>query len=75
MRGGILAAEKVFRGAEAGDASSKTLSVFSDKDEQSYIKKSFGGAEFSLKKPVVPALGCSEDFFHTRCSRSSAVAG
>jgi len=39
MKSGMLAAETVFEALKAGDASSKTLSVFPKKIEQSYIKK------------------------------------
>src|SRR5260370_2931736 len=39
MKSGILAAETIFDALMAGDTSSKTLSAFPKKIEQSYIKK------------------------------------
>jgi electron-transferring-flavoprotein dehydrogenase len=39
MKSGMLAAETIFDALKAGDTSSKTLSAFSKKIEQSYIKK------------------------------------
>jgi electron-transferring-flavoprotein dehydrogenase len=39
MKSGMLAAETIFEALQAGDTSAKTLSVFQQKIEQSYIKK------------------------------------
>jgi electron-transferring-flavoprotein dehydrogenase len=39
MKSGMLAAETIFEALKAGDTSSKTLSAFPKKIEQSYIKK------------------------------------
>jgi electron-transferring-flavoprotein dehydrogenase len=39
MKSGMLAAETIFEALKAGDTSSKTLSAFPKKVEQSYIKK------------------------------------
>src|SRR5258708_13491783 len=39
MKSGMLAAETIFEALKAGDSSAKTLSAFSKKFEQSYIKK------------------------------------
>jgi electron-transferring-flavoprotein dehydrogenase len=39
MKSGMLAAETIFEALQAGDTSAKTLSAFSVKVEQSYIKK------------------------------------
>ncbi len=39
MKSGMLAAETIFDALKAGDTSAKTLSVFPQKVEQSYIKK------------------------------------
>jgi electron-transferring-flavoprotein dehydrogenase len=39
MKSGMLAAETIFAALKAGDTSAKTLSVFPQKVEQSYIKK------------------------------------
>src|SRR5215469_4005285 len=39
MKSGMLAAETIFEALKSGDASSKTLSAFPKKVEQSYIKK------------------------------------
>jgi len=39
MKSGMLAAETIFEALKAGDTSAKTLSAFSAKVEQSYIKK------------------------------------
>jgi electron-transferring-flavoprotein dehydrogenase len=39
MKSGMLAAETIFEALQAGDTSSKTLSVFPKKIEQSYIKE------------------------------------
>jgi len=39
MKSGMLAAETIFEALEAGDTSAKTLSVYKQKIDQSYIKK------------------------------------
>src|SRR5262250_2903757 len=39
MKSGMLAAETIFEALESGDTSSKTLSAFPKKVEQSYVKK------------------------------------
>ncbi len=48
IKSGMLAAETVFEALKTGDASSKTLSAFPQKIEQSWIKKELvGRAKFS----------------------------
>src|SRR2546429_102880 len=55
MKSGMLAAETIFEALKSGDTSSKTLSAFPKKVEQSYVKKElWQGRHFH--QPFLPGL-------------------
>src|SRR5258706_7265796 len=62
IKSGMLAAETIFEALKAGDTSSKTLSAFPRKIEQSYIKK-----ELWQGRKFHPSLqhGMLRGVFHT----------
>jgi len=72
MKSGMLAADTIFDALKAGDTSSKTLSAFPKKIEQSYIKKELWQVEIFIS-PF--NMECSLDSFTPRSSKSPAGAG